>query len=45
MMLFLRDLLRRPLIRIAWWLTTHDGYYTPCDDDHCIEVRNKARWG
>jgi hypothetical protein len=36
----------RPLlVRIAWWLTTHDGDYTPCDDDHCIEVRNKARWG
>jgi hypothetical protein len=23
--------------------TTHEGMYSPCDDDHCYEVRVKIR--
>jgi hypothetical protein len=41
-----KRLLRPLLVRIAWWLTTHPGFYSPCDDDHCMDVRKKAReWG
>jgi len=39
----LRWLVRPVLVRLSWWLTTHDGFYTPCDEDCCREVRAKAR--
>ena len=44
---WVRRLLRPLVVRWAWELTTHDGFYTPCDDEwHCLEVRRKARaWG
>ena len=31
------------VVRLAWWLTTHPGFYSPCDDLHCCDVRDKAR--
>ena len=34
---------RWPLVKLAWWLTTHEGFYSPCDDPHCDWVRDKAR--
>lgn len=24
-------------------VTTHEGFYSPCDDDHCYEVRKAMR--
>lgn len=42
-MRLLRRLLRPFVVRLAWELTTHDGFNTPCDDDwHCVEVRDKG---
>lgn len=35
--------LRPVVVRVAWWLTTHPGMYSPCADDHCLDVRAKAR--
>jgi hypothetical protein len=37
-----RRLLRPLLVRLAWWLTTHPGFYSPCDSICCQEVREKA---
>jgi hypothetical protein len=41
----LRWFIRPLLVKVSWWLTTHDGFYSPCDDDHCCDVREKARKG
>lgn len=40
---FVLRVFRPLLVRAAWSLTTHPGFVSPCADDHCIEVRNKAR--
>lgn len=39
----LSDLDQEALIQAALYLTTHPGFVGPCEDDHCIEVRSKAR--
>lgn len=34
---------RKKLNRLIFKVTTHEGFYSPCDDECCVEVRRALR--